>query len=213
MNSKQSTLILPPKKPFAEIIESSLQGWLAQCWEWNNFPQFGSLVTIKTKKGTIFGVVHQIETGSMDSTRHPFPYKKTEEQLLKEQPQIFEFLKTTFSCLTLGYKNEYKINYLLATQPPQIHSFVSLASPEESTEFFNNHQYLHLLFNNSHQIFNLDELLLAILKHQKEQKILTDEKIKKFFATFTLLTGNDYRRLKLFLQRFTPHIKNKGNSS
>ena len=117
MTSKQFA-----RKPFAEVIESSLQGWLAQSWNWNCFPAFGSLVTIETKKRQLFGIVHQIQTGSMDPMRHPFPYQKTEEELLQEQPQIFEFLKTTFSCLTLGYSERERIIYLLAPEPPQIHS-------------------------------------------------------------------------------------------
>lgn len=188
-------------KPFAEVIESSLHGWLSQCWQWNQFPYFGSLVTVQTKKRTLFGIVHQIQTGSMDPTRYPFPYKKTEEELLQEQPQIFEFLKTTFSCLTIGYQEHNKIFYLLAPEPPQIHSFVEPASHILSTNFFSNEQYLHLLFSLAHQVFNIDELLLAILKYQTAGNMVTHEKINTFIQTFSLLTGNDYRRLKLFLQR------------
>ncbi|TET06713.1 hypothetical protein E3J79_01255 [Candidatus Dependentiae bacterium] len=193
-------------KPFAEVIESSLQGWLAQSWQWNCFPVFGSLVTIKTKKRHIFGIVHQIQTGSMDPMRHPFPYQKTEEELLQEQPQIFEFLKTTFSCLTLGYCENEKIIYLLAPEPPQIHSFVTMASKEASIRFFSNEQYLHLIFNASHQLFNIDELLLAMLKQQALFGLLNEAIILHFVETFSLLTGNDYRRLKLFLQRVEPNI-------
>ncbi len=101
---------LSPNKPFAEVIESSLHGWLAQSWQWDTFPSFGSIVTIQGKKRTHFGIVHQIQTGSMDPVRYPFPYQKTEEELLKEQPQIFEFLKTTFSCLIIGYQEKGSIH-------------------------------------------------------------------------------------------------------
>ena len=194
-------------KPFSEVVESSLQGWRAQSWEWNRFPSFGSLVTIQTKKRLLFGIVHQIETGSMDPVRHPFTYQKTEEELLQEQPQIFEFLKTTFSCLTLGYCEHGKIVYLLAPEPPQIHSFVSMATQEHLIPFFAKDQYLHLLFNGANELFNLDELLLSMLKQQADCALLTEEKLTRFIETFSLLTGNDYRRLKLFLQRVEPNIK------
>ena len=93
-------------KPFAEIIESSLQTFLGQCWAWNKMPQFGSLVVVENGLKPIFGVVYQIQTGSMDPVRYPFPYQKTHEELLAQQPQIFEFLKTTFSCLSLGYQRK-----------------------------------------------------------------------------------------------------------
>ncbi len=189
------------KKPFAEVIESSLVSWLAQSWEWHTFPTFGSLVTIESKKYTLFGIVHQIQTGSMDPVRYPFPYQKTEEELLREQPQIFEFLKTTFSCLVIGYKEKGKIFYQCAPEPPKIHTFVATACPTLSKEFFAREHYLHVLFGLAGQVHNLDELLLALLKTMRDMDCLHPKHIELFLEAFSLLTGNDYRRLKLFLQR------------
>ena len=186
-------------KPFAEIIESNLQSFLGQCWDWNNTPSFGSLIAVENKKRTIFAIVVQIQTGSMDPTRYPFPYQKTHEELLAEQPQIFEFLKTTFRGTILGYHEKTKVYSLIPPEPPSIHSFIRAANTEESKVFFSNNQYLHLLF--ASQIPCLDELLLALLKHQSELKILKNDHLNDFIATFSLLSGNDYRRLKLFLAR------------
>ncbi len=193
-------------KPFAEVVESSLQGWLAQSWQWNYFPVFGSLVIVETKKRKLFGVVHQIQTGSMEPMRHPFPYQKTEEELMQEQPQIFEFLRTTFSCLTLGYYEQGKLYYLLAPEPPQIHTFVTLANQEFCMNFFSNVQYLHLIFNATSHLVNLEELLLAMLKFQADLGILNEEKLSVFLESFSLLTGNDYRQLKLFLRRVERNV-------
>src|SRR5579863_2028069 len=194
---------------FAEVIESSLTGWLAQSWQWNTFPSFGSLVTIEEKKRTLFGIVHQVQTGSMDPIRYPFPYKKTEEELLQEQPQIFEFLKTTFSCLVIGYEEKYSMTYLIAPEPPKIHSFISHPSIEKSKIFFASSRYLHLLFTHSSHIFNIDELMLALLKNHMALNILTKEKLITLMQTYSLLTGNDYRRIKLFLQRMDHLFENK----
>lgn len=191
-------------KPFAEVIESSLIGWLVQSWQWDKFPTFGSLVVIENNQRTVFGIVHQIKTGSMDPVRYPFAYQKTEEELTQEQPQIFEFLKTTFSCLTLGYKEKNEIFYQLAPEPPKIHSFVRAASPELIQEFFSGEQYLHIIFGLSNQLFNLEELLLALLKNLNDHKIMRPKTAQSFVHTFSLLIGNDYRRLKLFLQRAQP---------
>lgn len=189
------------QKPFAEVIESSLTGWLAQSWQWNSFPSFGSLVSIEDNKRTLFGIVHQIQTGSMDPTRYPFIYQKTEEELLKEQPQIFEFLKTTFSCLIVGYRYKGTIIYQLASEPPKIHAFVCTTPEDLQKEFFSTNSYLHILFALLNQVFNIDELLLAIIKHMVDSKTCTHNNIEQFVDTFRLLTGNDYRRLKIFLQR------------
>jgi hypothetical protein len=190
---------------FAEVIESSLTSWLAQSWSWDTFPEFGSFVAIEGKKRTLFGLVHHVQTGSMDPVRYPFPYKKTEEELLQEQPQIFEFLKTTFSCVTIGYQEKKTISYLIAPEPPKIHSFITRPTVEMSKIFFASTHYLHLLFTHSAQIFNMDELMLALLKQHMDLTILTKDKMIAFMQTYALLTGNDYRRIKLFLQR-TEHM-------
>ena len=196
-------------EPFAEVIESSLHGFLAQSWDSNTLPVFGSLMAITTPERTLFGVVHQIQTGSMDPSRHPFAYQKTQEELRQEQPQIFEFLKTTFASLVIGHQNiQGKISYLLAPEPAKIHTFVSPVNLEASKQFFANTHYMHALFGLANNVFNLDEMLLAMLAHQATLGILSQAKLMDFTTTFSLLTGNDYRRLKLFLQRVEPLIQN-----
>jgi hypothetical protein len=189
------------KDCFAEVIESSLTGWLAQSWSWDTFPEFGSFVAVEGKKRIVFGIVHQVQTGSMDPVRYPFPYQKTEEELLAEQPQIFEFLKTTFSCITIGYQEKKSISYLIAPEPPKIHAFITHPDDETSRNFFHNNKYLHLLFTHSSQIFNMDELVLALLQQQMKRIIFTPDTMNNFMQVYSLLIGNDYRRIKLFLQR------------
>jgi hypothetical protein len=186
---------------FAEVIESSLTCWTAQSWRWDTFPSFGSFVTIENKKRTIFGLVHQVQTGSMDPLRYPFPYQKTEEELLNEQPQIFEFLKTTFSCITIGYQEANSFFYLIAPEPPKIHSFVTYPNPDIIKQFLSSTRYLPMLFTYASTIFNIDELILAILKKHAVFNYLSKEELLHFMQTYSLLTGNDYRRIKLFLQR------------
>lgn len=194
-------------KPFAEIIESSLQIFTGQCWAWDKTPQFGSLVIVENGLNQIFGLVYHIQTGSMEPGRYPFPYQKTHQELLTEQPQIFEFLKTSFSCLALGYQDKDKIHYLMPPEPPKIHSFLTIASPEQYRFFFAQNRYLPLIFGFSGPI-NTDELLLALLKGQNDQKSLKNESLNDFIHTYSLLTGSDYRRLKLFLSRAEKIISN-----
>lgn len=188
-------------KAFAEVIQSSLNGFLAQSWRWDAFPAFGSLIMIPGKKRTLFGLVHQIQTGSLDPVRYPFPYQKTEDELLREQPQIFEFLKTTFSCMIIGYQEQANMYYLLAPEPAKIHAFVEPVPTDLAKQFLYQDRYLPILFSMSDSVFNLDELLLALLKYQDSLNLLTPEKMEEFVQSLSLLTGNDYRRLKLFLQR------------
>ena len=189
------------KTSFAEIVESNISSWTAQCWKFDNSPTFGSLVITSHNSLQIFGITHSIKTGSMDPIRQPIAYQKTEEELKQEQPQIFEFLQTTFTCITVGYIENDKIFYHLSQKPPKIHAFVSNATQEQYEHFFAHEKYLHLLFNLSNQIFNLDELLLAILKQLLQRKILNAQNLNNFIETFAMLCKNDYQKIKIFLQR------------
>jgi hypothetical protein len=202
-SEKNITSALQERQAFAEVIESSLDGYLAQSWEWNFFPRFGSLVQVEDDNQLVLGVVVQIQTGSMDPMRYPFPFQKTEKELRAEQPQIFEFLKTTFRVQVLGYHNEItkKVYYQLAQKPCRIHAFVQECNPELFEQFFNNTLFLNLLFAFQNNITNLDELLLAILVQLHEMGLLNQDKVHAFCQQFSLLSGNDYRRLKLFLKR------------
>jgi hypothetical protein len=192
-------------KPCAEIIESSLQTFLGQCWQWDIMPQFGSLVIAQNGNRPLFGLVYQIQTGSMDPTRYPFAYQKTHEELRAEQPQIFEFLKTSFSCLCVGYQEKGRIYYITPPEPPKIHSFLQIADDEMARLFFAKNSYLPLLFGFSSPI-PIDELLLALLKQQNTLKTLKNEAIRELLQSYSLLVGNDYRRLKLFAQRLQSFI-------
>jgi len=193
---------------FAEIIESSLQNWIAQSWQWDAFPAYGSLVAIEQKKRTLFAVVYSIQTGSQDPVRTPFAYQKTEEELLAQQPQIFAFLRTTFSCLPLGYQENNKLFYLLAPEPAKMHAFVRPMSYEEKKRFFSTSSFLPLVFGNNAQVGLLEELLLAMLADIARVGLLYPDYVEQFMQDFSLLTGNDYRRLKLFLQRAQPILEN-----
>lgn len=186
---------------FAEIIHSSLYQWTGQSWRWNYFPSFGSLVVIRTGQTTLYGMVTQITTGSKDPSRAAYAWQKTEEELMHEQPQIFEFLQTLFTCIPLGYEDNGRLVYQVPPQPPKIHSFIAHATQKQAATFFSQPHYVSVLFNKAPSLENFDELLLAVLNNHQQNGILSPEHLAQFVDMFYLLTGNDYRRLKIFLQR------------
>lgn len=186
---------------FAEIIQSSLEYWRAHSWDWKDAPEYGSLVKVTSSTGTVFGVVYAIEVGSLDNGRSPFPYKMTEQELLSQQPHIFAFLATTFSAITVGYGDEQGYQYQLASRPPRIHGFVERVSEMDSRAFFTSHEYLHLIFGFASRVGNVDELLLAVLKKQFDDGCMDGHQLHSFIKMYSLLLGNDYKRLKIFLGR------------
>ena len=188
-------------RPFSEIIESGLGYFVAQCWEWDNFPEFGDLLHVESNGSMIVGCVTNINTGSIDPMRTPFPYKKTEEQLRVEQPHIFEFLRTTYTAISVGYVNNNKILYHLPSQPCKIHSFVSPCLDDFESIFLGNIDFLDLLFTLSSRVEYFDELLLVLINKLNKAHTISSEFIDAFYKKLSLLTGNDYRRLKIFFAR------------
>lgn len=186
---------------FGEVIESSLIHFVAQCWEWDVVPTYGSLVTIREDAYILFGILHQVQTGSIDAIRTPFAYRKTHEELKREQPHIFEFLKTTVSCSTLGYRQGTALIHTIPPQPPKIHAFVSLATSELACQFFASSDFLYLLFAQQGQIQHFDELLLAFIMQGMKHHYIDKRILHAYIEMYVLLTGNEYRRIKLFAQR------------
>lgn len=185
---------------FAEILESSITTWKAQSWQWDAIPEFGSLVVATSHGRIVFGIIYDITTGPIDPIRQPVAYQKTEEELLKEQPQIFEFLTTSFSCVAIGYQEQGQFFYNLPPQPPKMHTFVGHATTEQYQQCFASEQFLQLLFNSTLQL-NLQELLLAIIKHQLNRKTLTKKRLNGFIESFFMLNKNNYLQTKMFLSR------------
>jgi hypothetical protein len=186
---------------FAEVLSSNLTSVQAQCWNWQQPPVFGSLVTIQTAERTVFGIVSNIIIESSDPVRQPVAYQKTEAELLLEQPQIFEFLQTTFHAIIVGHQENKRILYHLPPSPPRIHSFVSPATKEMAVRFFERSDFLHLLTQQAHETAHFQELLFAIIKQTKADQILTIDHIYNLLKEIIILLKIDYAAQKIFITR------------
>lgn len=193
---------------FSEVIESSLHQWKTHCWEWSNFPDAGSLVVIDEDDRQLFGIVHAIETGSIDPTRSPFPYQKTEAELKRDHPEVFSFLKTTCTCVCAGFREKNNaMLYHQPSRPPRIHAFTRQASRHEEEIFFATDDYLMLLtrYLSPEQ---LDDLLFALINKQKTSFVEPCERIFDFFETYAHLVNHDYLRLRSLAARIEKIVPN-----
>lgn len=68
-------------------------------------------------------------------------------------------------------------------------------------DIFSHESYLPLLFYAPDMDASIDELVLAIMRHMGQCKTLTHHRIAAIIDTFSMLINNDYRRLKILLQR------------
>lgn len=186
---------------FAEILESNLTTWTAQTWKWNNIPTFGSIVTIEGSQGKMHGIIVDVTTGPTDSIRQPIPYQKTEEELLQEQPQIFEFLKTSFQIIAIGFEENGKLLFQLPPQPPKIHSFVKNAEITDKAAIFASSNFLYTLTTTAANNFNLEELVLAIIKQLINDDLLTKKCLDSIVETLFTLNKNNYLQTNILLHR------------
>lgn len=184
-----------------EVMHSTLSQWSTQAWQWNSYPDFGSVVCLESDNTQVFGVVYYIKTGSDDSVRQAFAYQKSELELQQEQPQIFEFLKTEFSAIPLGYKIGNSVVYAMPLRPPKIHAFVRLATPQELGTLLGNAGSMQALFSQYSKIEYFEELLLAFLRYLESHKLVTRALLMQVSEQLSLVTANDYRRLKMFMDR------------
>lgn len=184
-----------------EVITSSLNHVTVVAWHYDKPLPHGRLIAIPSQQTTVYAFVAAVQTSSDDASYKPFAYKLTKEELQHQQPQIFHCLQTTMQCLIVGFMHHGTIYHMIASEPPEIHSFVRSATAEELQLFVAKPTYLQVLFGAGNLVNSMDELLLAIMREMLANNVLQQELVNDFVTTFSLLTGNDYRRLKLLLQR------------
>ena len=81
------------------------------------------------------------------------------------------------------------------------------ATEDRSQSLFAHEQYLHTLFSHAQNLFSLDDVVLALMKHVEIRGLLHDERFSRSLRHSRFSQGNSYRRLKLFLQRGPNHVQ------
>lgn len=184
----------------AEVIESSTTEFAAQTRALHDAPPFGAFIKT-TAPGVSMALVYHISTGSMDISRRPIAYGKTEEELKLEQPQIFELLRTELKAKIVGYLEDGQIRQLLPPQPPKLHSFVYPCTPAEIQQFTQRFEYFRTLLGLGGTL--ADELLIAAVQQTcqscaAETARQTMVRVGKELAR---LLRDDYDRLESILRR------------
>jgi hypothetical protein len=183
----------------AEVVESSTAEIVAECRALNASPPFGTFVRIVSEPVS-FGAVFNIATRSLDPTRRPTAYGKTEEELRLEQPQIFELLRTEFHAVLVGFQEGKTMRQSLPPQPPRLHSFVYASDKEEVRAFTSSPDYLRILLNASGQTSS-NELIIAACRaaltaHDNDPTYLIG-----IGKELSRLLPRDYERLNAIVRR------------
>lgn len=146
-----------------EVVESSTRQVLAQARELHGMPPYGSLVRVVETDLTHYGIVNYAYTGSADPARRPMALGLTQEELRREQPQIFALLRSEFSFVVIGYREgrepePYRGFY--PPRPPRLHSFVTAGSHEEEASVGADLVYIRRLLGET----GAEELVAAAIR-------------------------------------------------
>jgi len=188
-------------KYLGEVVHSTISQWTTQAWDYDCYPEFGSVICLQDDKIQTFGLVYFIKTGSDDPVRQVFAFQKNPAELVQEQPQIFACLKTSFSAIPLGYEQDRRLIYALPSRPPKLHSFVRLADVAELQKLLAGSGCVHALFSQYQKIEYFEELLLAFLRYLEQYNLVSRSLLMQISEQLSLVTANDYRRLKMFMDR------------
>jgi hypothetical protein len=121
------------------------------------------------------------------------------EDLRREQPQIFELLKTEFHALIVAYSEEEKIKFALPPLPPPIHSFVYECAKEEVKKLTFEDFFLRTIISSSN--VPADELIVSSLCYAQSARGLDNDYIVRMGKSLARIFKDDYERLSSVLRR------------
>ncbi len=186
-----------------EVIEASTTDFVAQCYELYQSPPLGSLVKTRDLPVELYGIVYNATTTSLEPGRRPIARGKdeaSEEEIYRSSPQLLKLLRTEFSALVVGHRQDDKLYHYLPPKPARIHGFVHRCPPGEVKEFSQSFDFLNMLIN-THLPVPADELIAACLRQMSQ----VYEDPRTFLVSagkeLAILLSSDFNQLKAILGR------------
>ena len=186
-----------------EVIEASTTDFVAQCYELYQSPPLGCLVKTVDSPVEIYGIVGQATTSSLEPGRRPIARGKdesSEEDVYQSSPQLLKLLRTEFSTLVCGHKQDDKLYHYLPPKPARIHSFVYICIPEEVKEFSQSFDFLNILLNTNLPVSG-EELIAASLRQMSQVHEDPHSFLVSAGKELAILLGGEFNRLKSVLTK------------
>ena len=139
----------PVDKPFGEVIFSTSEMILAQCYkeaatsiEHKNSILKGSVVKIVSSYDSsyvAYGLITNINNSSLDNIHKPSALGLNFKELAELQPQVYELLRNELEIYLFAHtEKDNEIVHYPPLKPMTIHDFVHKASEKEAMELTNN---------------------------------------------------------------------------
>ena len=184
-----------------EVIEASTTEFTAQCYELHQPPPFGSMVKTREGEVEIYAVVCGAATTSIEPGRRPIARggeEAEEDDIYRSSPQLAKLLRTDFSALVVGHRQEEKFHHYLPPRPARIHSFVFLCDAEEVERFSQSFDFLSILVGAGGQA---DELIAASLRQAAAAHPEPRAFLVRAGKELAVLLGGETNRLNNILRR------------
>lgn len=145
----------------------------------------------------VYAVVFHAETGALEPGRPVAALGLAEDELLREQPHLYELLATRFSAAFLGHvAADGSLRPYLPPRPPRPHARVYLATDDEVRRVTERLDFLRSLLRTDRVPGGVaDELTAALLRRAWRAHNDPDFPLRASRALATLL-ADDYERLR-----------------
>lgn len=152
---------------------------------------------------TLYGVVFHAETGAIEPGRSLTAFGLEEEDLRREQPQIYELLTTRFSTALIAHSgSDGEIRPYLPPRPPRPHARVFPCDDPETRALTERLDYLRpLLLGDTVPGLPGDELIAALLRNAWRARDGDDEFLVRAGRELAALLPRDYDRLRALVNR------------
>jgi len=186
-----------------EVVEASTTDFVAQCYELYQSPPLGSLVKTTDLPVEQYGVVYHATTASLEPGRRPIARGRdeaAEEDVYRSSPQLLKLLRTEFSAVIVGHRQDGKLYHYLPPRPARIHSFVYQCPPDEVREFGQSFDFLNILIGARLPV-SVEELVAAALRQMSQ--VYEDPRAFLVAAgkELAILLGGEFNRLRAVLGR------------
>jgi len=184
-----------------EIVKSSTDSFMAECYELHTPPSFGSLVRTREGNIDIYAVVSGASTSSIEAGRRPIARGRgdvNEEDIYRSNPQLEKLLRTEFTALVVGHGDSGSISQYMPPRPARSHSFVYPCESDEIASFNQSFTYLSMLIDIPERS---NELIAATLRNAAAAYSEPREFLVRAGKELALMIAGDTNRLNIILKK------------
>lgn len=189
-----------------EVIEASTASFVAQAYETNDAPPFGSFVWVEDGTRRIVGAVCHAETGPLDAGRRLIARGQdglSRDEIFREHPELPLLLRTVFTVRVLGSVEDGIVLHRVPPRPAPLHEPVRTCLPADVAAFTRRLSYLATLLAPGPEV-SAEELAAAVLRQAARAHDNAEAYLIAAGRELVRLLGGDPARLLNTLTRMAP---------